>query len=293
MFKNNLKIAWRNLLRDRQFTLLNLLGLAAGLACTMLIWLWVADERSVDKFSPNERRIYEVMEMNRMNGEKKMSDESSGLVSDLIIGRVPEVQYAASLAPSGWWPKYTLSVGEKRIKATGQYAGKDYFNIFSFPLIDGKPGEVLKDKQSIVISDDLAIRLFGRTDNLIGKPVRFQQQQPFFVSGVFERPPRNSSQQFEFVLSFEYLYDQQRWVKSWDGTGPHNFILVKEGTDLNVLNKKIEDLIAKNSGDTSRRAVAVGFSDVYLQNTFVHGKSTGSKVVYVRMFSLIALFILV
>jgi len=293
MFKNNLKIAWRNLLRDRQFTFLNLVGLAAGLACALLIWLWVDDELSVDKFFPHERRIYEVMEMNRMNGEKKMSDESSGLVSDLIIGRFPEVQYAASLAPSSWWPTYTLSVGEKNIKATGQYAGKDYFSIFSFPLIDGKAADVLKDKQSIVISDDLAVRLFGRTDNLIGKPVRFQQEQTFFVSGVFEKPPRNSSQQFEFVLSFEYLFDQQRWVKSWDGTGPHNFILVKEGADIDVLNKKIDDLIAKNSGDTSRRAVAVRFSDIYLQNTFVHGASTGSKIVYVRMFSLIAVFILV
>jgi putative ABC transport system permease protein len=293
MFRNNLKIAWRNLLRDRQFTLLNLVGLAAGLACTLLIWLWVDDERGIDKFFPREHRIYEVMEMNRMNGDRKVSDESSGLVSDLILAQAPEVEYAASLAPPNWWPKYTLSIGEKNIKATGQYAGKGYFNIFSFPLMEGKPDAVLKDKQSIVISDDLARRLFNRTDNLIGQPVRFQQQQTFFVSGVFENPPRNSSQQFDFVLSFDYLYDQERWIKSWDGTGPHNFILVKEGTDINVLNKKIEQLISKNSGDTSRIPVAMRFSDIYLQNTFVHGASTGSKIVYVRMFSLIAVFILV
>jgi len=293
MLKNYFKIAWRSLLKDRQFTFLNILGLSSGICCAVLIWLWVADELSVDKFFANDNRIYEVMESNRLNGQQQMSDESTGLVADLLIAQDPEVEYAASLAPPNWWPKYTLSVGDKNLKATAQYAGKDYFNIFSFPLLEGKAGEVLRDKNSIVISDELAMRLFSRTDHLIGQAVRFQQQQTFFVAGVFKAPPRNSSQQFDFVLSFEYLWEQQSWVKSWDGTGPHNFILVREGTDINLLNKKIEGLIAKNSGDTTRRPVAVKFSDIYLQNTFNHGVSTGSKIVYVRLFSLIAIFILV
>ena len=292
MLKNYLKIAWRSLLKDRQFTLLNILGLSSGICCALLIWLWVSDERSVDKFFPNENRVYEVMEMNRENGQTQISDESSGLVADLLIAQVPEVQYAASLAPAAWWPKYTLSVADKNLKATGQYAGKDYFNIFSFPLLEGKKADVLKDKNGIVISEDLARKLFDRTDGLIGKPIRFNQQQTFFVSGVFATLPVNSSQQFDFVLSFDYLFDQQRWVKSWDGTGPHNFILVKEGTDIDAVNKRIEGLIAKNSGDTSRRLLATKFSDLYLQHTFSHGASTGSKIVYVRLFSLIAVFIL-
>jgi putative ABC transport system permease protein len=293
MLKNYMKIAWRSLLKDRQFTLLNIVGLSSGVCAALLIWLWVADERGVDKFFANEGRIYEVMETNRANGQVQVSDESSGLVADLLIAQIPEVQYAASLAPPNWWPKYTLSVGDKNLKAVGQYAGKDYFNIFSFPLVEGKAGSVLKDRQSIVISDDLARKLFGRTDDIIGKPIKFNQQQTFFVSGVFEAPGRNSSQQFDFVLSFDYLFQQQPWVKSWDGTGPHNFVLLKPGTDIDALNKKISGLIAKNSGDTSRTPMAVKFSEIYLQHTFSHGVSTGSKIVYVRLFSLIAIFILV
>ena len=125
MLKNYFKIAWRSLLKDRQFTLLNILGLSSGICCALLIWLWVSDERSVDKFFANENRVYEVMEMNRENGQTQISDESSGLVADLLIAQVPEVQYAASLAPPAWWPKYTLSVADKNLKATGQYAGKD------------------------------------------------------------------------------------------------------------------------------------------------------------------------
>jgi len=293
MLKNYFKIAWRSLLKDRQFTILNIVGLSSGVCAALLIWLWVADERGVDKFFANESRIYEVMETNRVNGQVQVSDESSGLVADLMIAQISEVQYAASLAPPNWWPKYTLSVGDKNLKAVGQYAGKDYFKIFSFPLVEGKPAEVLKDRQNIVLSDELARKLFGRTDGIVGKPVKFNQQQTFFVSGVFQATPRNSSQQFDFVLSFDYLFQQQPWVKSWDGTGPHNFVLVKPGTDINVLNRKISGLIAKNSGDTSRRPMAVKFSEIYLQHTFNHGVSTGSKIVYVRLFSLIAVFILV
>src|ERR1700679_2362417 len=255
MLRNYMKIAWRSLLKARHFTLLNIVGLSSGVCCALLIWLWVADEKGVDKFFANEDRIYEVMETNRANGQVQVSDESTGLVADLLIAQVPEVQYSASLAPPNWWPKYTLSVGDKNLKAVGQYAGKDYFNIFSFPLLEGKPDVVLKDRQSIVLSDELARRLFGRTDDIIGKPVKFNQQQMFFVSGVFQATPRNSSQQFDFVLSFDYLFQQQPWVKSWDGNGPHNFVLVKEGTDIELFNKKIAGVISRASGDTSRRPV--------------------------------------
>jgi hypothetical protein len=99
MLRNYFKIAWRSLLKDRQFSLLNIVGLSSGICCALLIWLWVADETSVDKFFPNENRIYEVMETNRANGQQQSTDESSGLVSDLIVMQAPEVEYASSLAP--------------------------------------------------------------------------------------------------------------------------------------------------------------------------------------------------
>ena len=129
MFKNHLKIAWRNLLKDRQFTLLNMLGLSAGLACALFIFLWVNDERSYDRFFANDDQLYQVMEHRNSDGDIKVSDESSGLVSEILKAQMPQVEYAASLAPPEWFQQFTLSVGDKNIKAKGQYAGKDYFNI--------------------------------------------------------------------------------------------------------------------------------------------------------------------
>ena len=292
MFKTNLKIAWRNLLKDKQFTLLNVLGLSAGLACTLLIYLWVHDELSYDKFFANNDRLYQVMEHRKTDGDIQLSDESSGIVSDIIKAGYPEAEYAAALAPPEWFQKFTLSVGDKNIKAAGEYAGKDYFNIFSFKMLEGDRNKMLENKNSIVISDELAKKLFGTTVNILGKPIEFQHDTTFFVSGVFEKVPTHSSQQFDFVLSFEYYATVQQWVKIWGNTGPHNFVLLKKGVDVKTFNRNISRLAVTNFQDTGRIPFAVKFSDNYLLNSFDHGSQVGGKIGYVRLFSLIAVFIL-
>ncbi len=292
MFKYNLKFAWRNLVKDRQFTLLNLIGLSTGLACTLLIYMWVSDELSFDKFHEKDSQIYQLMESRRFPGKVDISDESSGVLGETIAREFPEVEYAAAEAPANWFQKFTLTVGDKNIKGSGQYVGKDYFNIFSFKLLDGNKNSVLSDKHSIVISEDLARKLFGTTEHLIGKGIQVDHDSTFFVSGVFQRIPEHSSEQFDFVRSFEYYKDIESWVKSWDNMGPHNFVLLKKGTDINLFNKKIAPVISRNCTDTFRTAYAYKFSDNYLHNSFIHGNRTGGKIEYVRMFSLIAIFIL-
>jgi len=292
MLKNYFRIAWRNMLRDRQFTFLNVFGLAAGLACTLLIWFWVNDELNIDKSFEKNSQIYQLMELRRVPGQSPVSDESSGMLGETVAAQMPEVEYAAALAPHEWFQKFTLSAGEKNIKAFGQYAGKDYFNIFSFRLLDGKKDQVLATKNSIAISDELAVKLFGTTENLIGKAIRFQHDRDFFVSGVFEKPGLHSSQQFDFVLSFEYMKEVYPWVTSWNNTGPHNFVLLKKGTDIRSFNKRITGIVAANSKDSTRSAIAMPFSDNYLLYTFSHGSQTGNKMGYVKLFSLIAIFIL-
>lgn len=285
MFKTNLKIAWRNLVKDKQFTFLNVLGLSAGLACALLIFLWVNDELSYDKFLANDERLYQLMEND--------SEESSGLLSETAKKQEQGIEYAAAVAPPYWFAPYTLSVGDKNLKAIGQYAGEDYFNIFSFKLIDGNKNSVLKDKSSIVISDELATKLFGSTEGIIGKPVRFDQDTTFYVSGIFEKMPRQSSQQFDFVLSFEYFKDIKEWVTRWSDKGPRNYVLLRKGTDIKALNNSIANIVARNSGDTSSRVYGVKYSDLYLYNAYTGNVLSQGRIRYVRLFSILAVFILV
>jgi len=285
MIKNYFKIAWRNLVKDKQFTFINILGLSAGLACALLIFLWVHDESSYDKFFANDDRLYQLME--------NQSEESSGLLSEAVKQQIPGTEYAAAVAPPNWFPQYPLSVVDKSIKASAQYAGRDYFNIFSFTLIEGDKNTVLRDKSSIVISDELAEKLFGSTENIMGRPVLFDQDTTFYVSGIFEKVPEHSSQQFDFVLSFEYFKSIKEWVTRWGDRGPRNYVLLNKGTDIRTFNKNVADVITVNTGDTSRRVVATRFSDLYLHNTYGKNATGDGRIEYLRLFSLLAIFILV
>jgi putative ABC transport system permease protein len=292
MFKTNLKIAWRNLIKDKQFTFLNVLGLSAGLACSLLIFLWVNDELKFDHFFANNDRLYQLMEKQTTNGVVGISDGSSGPLSEAVAQQLPEVEYATPLAPPGWFPKFTLAANEKIIKALGQYAGKDYFKVFSFKLLDGNKDNVLTNINSIVISDELAKKLFGTAKNITGKPIHFQQSEIFYVSGVFEKTPYHSSQQFDFVLPWNYFKSVQDWVTNWNNVGPQNFVLLKKGADIDAFNKKIAGIIAAHGGNDSRVAFATRFSDVYLHNNVGVNSGSSGRIQYVKMFSLIALFIL-
>jgi ABC-type antimicrobial peptide transport system permease subunit len=292
IISKHVTLAWRRLRKDLRFSLLNLLGLSAGLACALLIYLWVSDERQFDHFFDHSAQIYQLMELRNYNHQLAISDESSGQLGDAVARQMPEVQYEATLAPPAWFQSFTLSVGDKNIQAVGQYAEPEYFQVFSFKLLEGNRADLLRDKGSIVISENLAKKLFQTTENLLGKTILFQHDREFAISGVFANLPAHSSQQFDFVLSFDYYRDIMPWVKNWYATGPHNFVLLKPGTDIGAFNRKIAHIIRDNTQDTSRQAIVLPFADSYLMNTFEHGQRLGGRIEYVRLFSLIAIFIL-
>jgi predicted permease len=292
MFRNTFKIAWRSLLKDRQSTVLHLIGLSTGLACALLIYLWVSDEWHVDRFFQKDSQLFQLME-NRSGNLKGVSDESSGLLAETVARDMPQVQYAAAVAPSGWFPKFSLTVNDKTIKASGQYAGKDYFNIFSYKLLDGAKDLTLADKSSIVISEDLAMQLFNRKDSLIGRTIQLEHDKQFHISGVFEHIPDQSSEKFDFVLSFEYMKEIHPWVKEWGSKGPHNYVLLKEGTNVDAFNRQVADIITRHTGRTAFKVFAYRYSNNYLYGKFVDGKPAGGRIEYVRLFAIIAVFILV
>jgi len=292
MFMHNMLLSFRGFMRYKISFLINLIGLSSGLTASLLIYLWVNDELRFDKFHEKDQQLYQVMERRVVGGNTFISDESTGLIAEEIKAQMPEVEYAASLAPSSWFQKFTLSIGEHNVKAVGQYVGPEYLNIFSFPLIEGDKGKVLADKSSIVITRALAIRLFGTVENVIGKIVEFQHERQFIISGILEDVPFHSSEQFEFLLSFELFKDLQPWVKVCTSSGPHNFLILKEGTNIEQFNAKIANMITDNCEHKYRTAYVFPFSDNYLNNSFDHGARTGGRIEYVRLFSVIAVFIL-
>ncbi|HUQ66794.1 MAG TPA: ABC transporter permease [Flavitalea sp.] len=293
MLKNYFKIAWRSLAKDGQFTSLNVFGLSAGLACSLLIFLWVTDELSFDKFFENDERLLKLMEKRNINNSYVNVEESSGRLSDVVKQSIPEVEFAAAIAPARWFSQNTLSVKDKNIKANVQYGGKDYFNIFSYDMLAGERNNVLAVRNSIVLSDELASKLFGTTDNILGSPVQLDHDTTFFVTGIFKKMPVNSSQQFDFMLSFDYFKTIKTWVDGWHGAGPQNFVLLKKGTDVTTFNAKVANIITANTGDTTRKVFATRYSDGYLYNRSGNDTQAGERIEYVRLFSALAIFILI
>jgi predicted permease len=293
MLRHNLLLFYRNIKRYKGSFFINLIGLSTGLACALLIFLWVQDERSVDGFHENSSRLFRVMENANKDNSVITSVESSGPVAEALEKEIPEIESAVAVAPAGWFGKFTLSTGnEKNVRAAGQYVGTDYFNLFSFPLLHGDKQRVLEDKTSIVISDELALRLFNTTNNIVGRAVDFQHQKQFIVSGVFKKMPAASTEQFDFALSFEEMKETHSWVKNWGSTGPHIFILVKPGTNTDQLNQKIAGIV-KSHGDSTRTLFITPFSKNYLYGKYENGVQVGGRIEYVRLFSIIAFFILV
>ncbi len=128
---------------------------------------------------------------------------------------------------------------------------------------------------------------------LLESLLRFDQDTTFYVSGVFEKVPKHSSQQFDFVLSFEYFKVIKEWVTRWGNRGPRNYVLLNKGTDINAFNKKVADVITFNTGDTARKVSATRFSEIYLHDTYGDNANGAGRIEYVRLFSILAIFILV
>ncbi len=175
MFKNYFKLAWRNLIKNLQFTFLNLIGLSTGLACAVLIYLWVSDEMHINKFNENDSRLYQVMQPATDGNETQ--ENTPGLLASSLAKEMPEVEYAASVIPSTWFSnKGLFSFDNSHIRSDAEFVSKDYFNIFSCHFIDGDRSQLFAGKNNIAVSKELALRLFGTTNNVIGKTIEWNQE---------------------------------------------------------------------------------------------------------------------
>ncbi len=297
MLKHNIKLFFRNIKRNLSSFLINIIGLSTGLACALFIALWVSDELGVDKFHENHDRIYQVAENLQFSDGIQTMVESSAPMAEYLVAQMPEVEYAAATIDPSWFGKHALSVGDHNLKAQGQLVGKDYFNIFSYNLIEGDENQVIADPNSIVISKGLALKLFGTTENVVGRSIEYEKSRQFQVSGIFEDVPANSTVQFDFVLSDKAYKDEAPWnsinTDHWGSTGPQVYLTVKEGTNIDALKVKVAKIRNEINENDLRKSILIPFSEHYLHGTYKNGKQIGGRIEYVELFSMIAILILI
>ncbi len=285
-------MAWRNLWKHRQSSFLNLVGLSTGLACALLIFLWVNDERSIDKFHNNDEQLFQVMVNDKNSNGTTTMNFTPGPLADALKAEIPEVQFAASAIFPFGSKTSTLSVGDKQIRAAGQYASPDYFNVFSYTLTQGNPNNILEQKDEIVISESLARRLFNTTDNVTGRSIEWMREKPYRITGVFRDVPDNSSVKFDFLLPMEVFIAQNPYIKEWTNFDPNTYVRLKEGADASLVNKKITGFLKRKVENARVELFLTRFSNRYLYGNYENGVQAGGRIEYVKLFTVIALFIL-
>lgn len=298
MLKHIITIAIRSIKRHKSSFVINLTGLSTGLAFAFLLYLWVQDEKSMDKFHVNDGRLYQAMIKSTENGIIRIQDHTQGPLSEAMEKDLPEVENAVTvmnLSKEGM--DITMKNDDKSFKTSGIFSGEAFFRVFTFPLISGNSGTALKEKNNIVISEDLALKLYGTVEEALGKPLQwnaFGSDHLSSVTGVYKNVGNASTLKFDFVLTKQKLLEDI-WQngKQWGNTGPETYLLLKEGVNLTAFNKKIERFIDQYDKGNHFSLFVRKYSDGYLYGNYENGKQAGGRITNVKLFSIIAILLLV
>jgi ABC-type antimicrobial peptide transport system permease subunit len=295
MLKQSIIITFRNIKRNKTSFFLNLIGLSTGLACALLIYLWVYNELNVDKFHEKDSRLYQVMANYNLPDKVTTWDCTPAPLTQALLDGMPEVENAVPVCNYYHRLKGIMINGDSRIKTNGWFVGKDFFNVFSFKLIQGDNKQVLTDKNCVVISESLAKKLFKTTKNVIGRTIEWNSywKRSFQISGIFEDPPANATTHFDFLVNFDVLLDNDSGLIGWNSEPAYAYIVLKKGTNIDHFNKKIADFIKQKPGREKFTLFVQQYSRRYLYGIYENGVQVSGRIIYVRLFIIIAIFILI
>jgi len=278
------------MMKNKVFSFIKIFSLTVGLVAATFIFLWVMDEMSFDKFHANATSIYRVMTNNTYpDGRIETYPATSALLKDVIRTEIPEADKTAVISMEAG---ALIRHERNSFNETGIYADSSLFSIFSFPLLKTNNKNPLPDNASMIISEKLAKKLFG-SDDPLGKLVDVDETHRFTVTGLFADVPQNSSLQFDFVLPFDLFVKENPWTQHWRSGGTQTMVTLKPGASFENANAKIAALIKKNCKDCTTSAFLFPYAQERLYSEFENGKNVGGRVEQLRLFSGVAIIILV
>ncbi len=290
MIRNYLKVAFRNLTRNGVYSFINIVGLAVGLGCSILISLWVFDELSYDRFQQKLNRLSQLW-INATYDGKVNTFQSVPYPSYLEIRN--EDSRIKNTTIANWGGESLLTAGEKRMSKKSFYVGEEFLEMFQFHLLFGQADKVLDDPNSIVLTVSTARALFG-TDDAIGKSVKVDNAKELTVTGILEDVPSNSSFEFDCLMPHKLQVVEIDENNSWGDYSYQVFIELQPGVTITEVNEKIKGLlIKKGQTDVPREFFLHPMERWRLHTSFENGKESGGTIDYVIGFSAIAIFILV
>ncbi|WP_134089048.1 ABC transporter permease [Olivibacter sp. XZL3] len=289
MLKNYIKIAWRNLLKNKGYSILNIGGLAIGMAAAMLILSWVQNERSFDMFHHKKDQLFRLG--NRANWGDKLQVwfYTPKPLGPTAKAEFPEIAHYSRYSDN----HFLFSVGDKKLKGQGAFVDSAFLSMFDFPLLEGDKEHILKTPTEIVITQSLATRLFGN-EAALGKSLKIDSVDVVTVSGVLADMPGNTRfTDVEFLLPWKYMEKIGYSDDYWSNNSVQTYIELNAGTDKRLMDSKIKDITKRHNGPEEDTEVLLhALPDWWLRSKFENGKIVGGRIDMVHLFTLIAIFIL-
>jgi putative ABC transport system permease protein len=294
MLKNFFKVALRNLRRNSLYSIINISGLSVGIACSILILLWVQDETSFDTFIPKAEKLHQVWVNAEFDGGiQSWNSVPLPTYEEMKIAHAKIVNSCVT----GWGGERLLTVEDTRLMKRGYFASKEFLQMFEYPMLYGEHNMVMEDPSSIVISREVAMALFGKLD-VIGEFIKVDDLSTLKVTGVFEDVPQNSSFQFDYLIPWKHREVIQEWVvnnkNNWGNYSFQVFIETAGVGDKEEVQNGIKDILTEKGQDDLPRAFFLHpLLRWRLHTDFENGVEAGGQHEYVKLFTIIALFILV
>ncbi len=290
MFSTYFKTTIRSLWKNKGYSFLNIFGLAVGIACAGLIFLWVEDEVNWDDFNTKKNNLYFVRENQKYDTYTATFGSTPGLLAPAMQAEIPGIANTCRIYDED---AVLFTIGDKSMYAGGDYTDASLFSMFTLPFVQGNAKTALAQRYSLVITQATAKKFFGTENNVVGKTVRVDNKQDYIVTGVVKDIPSNSSVQFEWVAPFEIMYDQAPWMHRWANSSLSTYAELKPGVDAASVNKVLYNIIQQREPQSIARPFLWGMSKWHLYDQFENGKETGGgQIQYVHLFTIIAWIIL-
>lgn len=288
MIKNYFRLAIRNISRNKGFTIINVSGLATGLAAALLILLWIQEEFSYEKFNLNAEHIYRVEEDQFYSGERYHVTVTPHPSGPVWKERIPEIVDQTRI---NRFPRLLFRLDDKVFFESAVIsADSGLFQIFTLPLLLGDPSTVLESPHSIVLSEKLAKKYFGDS-NPLGQSLTIENKYNFMVSGVMKDLPRNSMFTFEAVLPYSFLEEIGMMNNSWGTNSIQTFVQLERGSDIDAVNTKLTDVVLEYLPQTTTKYLLFPLLDIHLHAQFGFEQNNG-PVVAIIIFTTIAVFLI-
>jgi len=284
MISSYLRIAWRNITRNKFHSLINIAGLALGMAGAALLLLNIQYGFSVDQFHTKKERIYQVYNKGMMSGSLLCWNQTSALLGVALKKEYPEIKEMTRLMGSNQLLRYA----DKKIQAEGKVVDPAFLTMFSFPLASGNVQTALNSASAIVITTQLARKIFGNEDP-VGKMISTPAGDNFTITGVLKDLPDNTQFKFEYLLPWEYLRAKGTENAFWTNQNTNTFVELMPAAHIDAINKKIAGIAAKNSHSLAGIKIFLYPLDkVYLEGRFENGKPSGGNIDNMRMLGVLA-----